>query len=236
MLAAGAYTADGPDTTLLAGPLWDRSGSPLVAGARLRRTLDLRTGVLAEEISHRASVAQGDPLRLAGPARDRRPARGGAPAPDAGRSAARCSGWSRHVPAASIVEGRSTMSVEPQASARIVAAAERDPNGGSLARTARPTGDLPCRAGRRRRSRTASSEPWSKPKATGFDRLLVEQRAAWAGRWADADIRIEGDDELERAVRFGLFHLMGSVGDSGEAAVGARGDQRQRLSRSCVLG
>ena len=45
----------------------------------------------------------------------------------------------------------------------------------------------------------------------------------WARRWADADIRIEGDDELERAVRFGLFHLMGSVGDLGEAAVGARG-------------
>ncbi len=60
-------------------------------------------------------------------------------------------------------------------------------------------------------------------EATGFDRLLVEQRAAWARRWADADIRIEGDDELERAVRFGLFHLMGSVADSGEAAVGARG-------------
>ena len=60
-------------------------------------------------------------------------------------------------------------------------------------------------------------------EATGFDGLLVEQRAAWARRWADADIRIEGDDELDRAVRFGLFHLMGSVGDTDEAAVGARG-------------
>jgi trehalose/maltose hydrolase-like predicted phosphorylase len=60
-------------------------------------------------------------------------------------------------------------------------------------------------------------------EAAGFDRLLVEQRAAWARRWADADIRIEGDDELERAVRFALFHLLGSVGDSGEAALGARG-------------
>ena len=75
---------------------------------------------------------------------------------------------------------------------------------------------------RRPRSSTRF-EIWSTVEATGFDRLLVEQRATWARRWADADIRIEGDDELERAVRFGLFHLMGSVGDSGEAAVGARG-------------
>jgi trehalose/maltose hydrolase-like predicted phosphorylase len=57
----------------------------------------------------------------------------------------------------------------------------------------------------------------------GFDQLLVEQRTAWAARWADADIRIEGDDELQRALRIGLFHLMASVPDVGEAAVGARG-------------
>ena len=34
---------------------------------------------------------------------------------------------------------------------------------------------------------------------------------------------IEGDPELQRAVRFTLFHLMASVADEGEAAVGARG-------------
>ena len=34
---------------------------------------------------------------------------------------------------------------------------------------------------------------------------------------------IEGDPELQRAVRFALFHLISSVGDRGEAAVGARG-------------
>ncbi len=57
----------------------------------------------------------------------------------------------------------------------------------------------------------------------GFERLLVEHRCAWGRRWENADILIEGDAELQLAVRFALFHLMASVADSGEAAVGARG-------------
>ena len=39
----------------------------------------------------------------------------------------------------------------------------------------------------------------------------------------EADVVIDGDDELQRAIRFALFHLMASVADRGEAAVGARG-------------
>ncbi len=57
----------------------------------------------------------------------------------------------------------------------------------------------------------------------GFEALLHEQREAWARRWQEADIRIDGDPELQGAIRFALFHLMASVGDRGEAAVGARG-------------
>jgi beta-phosphoglucomutase family hydrolase len=57
----------------------------------------------------------------------------------------------------------------------------------------------------------------------GFADLLAEQREAWARRWDDALICIEGDPELELAVRFGLFHLMASVPTSGEAVVGPRG-------------
>jgi trehalose/maltose hydrolase-like predicted phosphorylase len=57
----------------------------------------------------------------------------------------------------------------------------------------------------------------------GFERLLNEHRAAWARRWEEADVTIVGDPELQFAVRFALFHLMASVGDRGEAAVGARG-------------
>ncbi|MDQ4097194.1 MAG: glycoside hydrolase family 65 protein, partial [Actinomycetota bacterium] len=57
----------------------------------------------------------------------------------------------------------------------------------------------------------------------GFDRLLAEHRRAWAARWDAGDIVVEGDADMQLAVRFALFHLMGSVADTGEAAVGARG-------------
>ena len=57
----------------------------------------------------------------------------------------------------------------------------------------------------------------------GFERLLREHREAWARRWQQADVVVEGDPELQRAIRFALFHLMASVGDSGESPVGARG-------------
>jgi trehalose/maltose hydrolase-like predicted phosphorylase len=57
----------------------------------------------------------------------------------------------------------------------------------------------------------------------GFETLLTEHRAAWADRWECADVVVDGDAELTRAVRFALFTLMASVRDDGEAAVGARG-------------
>jgi trehalose/maltose hydrolase-like predicted phosphorylase len=57
----------------------------------------------------------------------------------------------------------------------------------------------------------------------GFERLLYEHREAWARRWREAEIVIDGDDELQREVRFALFHLVSSVADNGEAAVAARG-------------
>jgi trehalose/maltose hydrolase-like predicted phosphorylase len=60
-------------------------------------------------------------------------------------------------------------------------------------------------------------------REAGFDRLLGEHRERWARRWEEADIVLERDAELQCAVRFALFHLMASVGDRGEAAVGARG-------------
>jgi trehalose/maltose hydrolase-like predicted phosphorylase len=57
----------------------------------------------------------------------------------------------------------------------------------------------------------------------GFERLLREHSEAWTQRWREADVAVEGDAELQLAVRFALFHMMASVGDEGEAAVGARG-------------
>jgi HAD superfamily hydrolase (TIGR01509 family) len=58
---------------------------------------------------------------------------------------------------------------------------------------------------------------------TGFEKLLGEQRDAWAKRWDGADIEIDGDDSAQSAIRYALFHLMSCAPTSGEAGVGARG-------------
>ncbi len=92
VLATGAYTADGPDTCLLSGPALGSVRIAALAGARLRRTLDLRTGVLSEETSHRRASRRALRFASLDPAGDRRPACRGTPAPDAGRSSARRSG------------------------------------------------------------------------------------------------------------------------------------------------
>ncbi|MGZ4418555.1 MAG: glycosyl hydrolase family 65 protein, partial [Gaiellaceae bacterium] len=57
----------------------------------------------------------------------------------------------------------------------------------------------------------------------GFEGLLREHRERWASRWQEADVVVEGDPGLQRGIRLALFHLIASVADGGEAAVGARG-------------
>jgi len=41
----------------------------------------------------------------------------------------------------------------------------------------------------------------------GFDNLLEEQRQAWAKKWEDSDIIIEGDVAAQQGIRFNIFHL-----------------------------
>ena len=53
--------------------------------------------------------------------------------------------------------------------------------------------------------------------STGWERLLEEQRAYLDTFWAAADIEIEGDAELQQAIRFALFHTL---------QAGARGERR----------
>ncbi|MFW3172419.1 glycoside hydrolase family 65 protein [Geodermatophilus sp. CPCC 206100] len=45
-------------------------------------------------------------------------------------------------------------------------------------------------------------------KLAGFERLLREQREVLDQHWMHADVEIEGDDELQQAVRVGVFHLL----------------------------
>ncbi|QIX61630.1 glycoside hydrolase family 65 protein [Hymenobacter sp. BT18] len=41
----------------------------------------------------------------------------------------------------------------------------------------------------------------------GFDKMLEEQAAAWAAKWAESDIIIEGDAAAQQAIRFNIFQL-----------------------------
>ena len=43
---------------------------------------------------------------------------------------------------------------------------------------------------------------------TGWDGMLTEQRAYLDEFWEGADVEVEGDAEIQQAVRFGLFHIL----------------------------
>ena len=45
-------------------------------------------------------------------------------------------------------------------------------------------------------------------RLTGWDGLVAEQRAFLDAFWADADVEVDGDPEVQQAVRFALFHVM----------------------------
>ena len=57
----------------------------------------------------------------------------------------------------------------------------------------------------------------------GFERELGLQREVYARMWEEADIRIKGDFDLNRAIRFNVFHLMSTANDHDERInVGAK--------------
>ncbi|TYP89163.1 glycoside hydrolase family 65 protein [Blastococcus xanthinilyticus] len=60
-------------------------------------------------------------------------------------------------------------------------------------------------------------------KLAGFERLLREQRELLDQHWDEADVEIDGDDELQQAVRVGMFHVL-QAGLRGERqAIPAKG-------------
>jgi len=57
----------------------------------------------------------------------------------------------------------------------------------------------------------------SAARLTGWEGLLAEQRAYLDDFWSHADVELEGDPEIQQAVRFALFHVL---------QAGARGEGR----------
>jgi alpha,alpha-trehalose phosphorylase len=45
-------------------------------------------------------------------------------------------------------------------------------------------------------------------RLAGWDRLLADQRAFLDDFWSGADVELDGDAEIQQAVRFGIFHVL----------------------------
>ena len=57
----------------------------------------------------------------------------------------------------------------------------------------------------------------------GWDGLLAAQREYLDEFWAGADVEIDGDPQLQQAVRFGLFHVMQAGARAERRAIAAKG-------------
>jgi len=221
VLAAGVYTGTGPDQHLLPGPVWTGLGISPVPDAD-RRVLDLRTGVLARtELSapdhplrtlRLASIAAPGVVAMRAEAGDGRLEPAGAPL--------------RQPPGAVTATGRQGRAhwawTDAEAGGGIGAAAVQhsERHGGTrvvqriAAYSASRTGPPDLRAATARLQAAADA---------GFDRLLAEQRAAWAARWDAVDASVRGDPDTQLRLRFALFQLWCAIKDRGELAAGARG-------------
>ncbi|HEX5949819.1 MAG TPA: glycosyl hydrolase family 65 protein [Actinomycetota bacterium] len=220
VLAAGIYDGEGSESSLLTCPVWAQLSLWLDEDEDdVARVLDMRTALLHEEA--RTDGANVRSVRFASLARPGL-------------------GVFRTQTASAPVEPRPAPSLPPglegeqgrldgipwarlQATEGGVATAVRDAarhvDGSHVVE--RFAAYVPDAHRRPRRTRAVRTVDQAADE--GFERLLREHRVAWSRRWEDADVRIEGDDDLQRQVRLALFHLMGSVADEGEAAVGARG-------------
>lgn len=58
---------------------------------------------------------------------------------------------------------------------------------------------------------------------TGWEGLQAEQRAYLDEYWAGADVDLDGDPEVQQAVRFGLFHILQSAARAEQRPIPAKG-------------
>ena len=60
--------------------------------------------------------------------------------------------------------------------------------------------------------------------ARGFDQLISDQARAWADKWEEADIVIEGDVAAQQAIRFNIFQLYQTyTGEDERLNIGPKG-------------
>jgi trehalose/maltose hydrolase-like predicted phosphorylase len=218
-LIAGVYQGDGPATELLVAPDWHRLPVDVRDPGLLRRTLDLRAGLLREELVDDEELCSVRFLPLDAPGTAVLRGAHSDGTPDSAALTPPASGGTVETGQAG---DRRWMRVPSSPGGIAAAAAERTVAGGNgMTRVDRFAGYAadPLEAPDVRDA-LARVDPLVE---RGFERLLVEHRARWASRWADSDVVVEGDDALQQGIRFALFHLHGAAREGGEAAVGARG-------------
>jgi trehalose/maltose hydrolase-like predicted phosphorylase len=63
-----------------------------------------------------------------------------------------------------------------------------------------------------------------RPAAAGLDAALHAHEQAWSRRWDVAEVRLDGDPELQRALHFAGYHLIGAANpEDDRVSIGARG-------------
>ncbi len=219
VLMSGVYTRTGAEAHLLAAPRWNTIALDEPSPRAVRRVLDLHAGVLQQQLQ--SETGRIDALLLSSLAR---------PATSALRVRDRSAGQhlSRPLsapPGPTLEQGQrdGAMWMRVRGRPGSIVTAARDQLTGTvgdrvLDRVAAYEG-----AARGPADEGAALDRLQCARGLGFDRLLAEHRRAWASRWEDADVLIDGDPELQLAVRFAIFHLLASAPDHGDAAVGARG-------------
>ncbi|HEY7047239.1 MAG TPA: family 65 glycosyl hydrolase, partial [Jatrophihabitantaceae bacterium] len=105
---------------------------------------------------------------------------------------------------------------------------------------ARLTGGIPLNAGERLGLTKFVAYGWSSLRSvpalrdqvdgalsmvvrTGWDQLVADQRTVMDEFWEGADVSVDGDDTVQQAVRFGLFHTMQAAMRSEQRAIPAKG-------------
>jgi trehalose/maltose hydrolase-like predicted phosphorylase len=219
VVMSGVYTRTGAETHLLAAPRWNTISVRDCSPRSVRRVLDLHAGVLQQQLQSESGRI--DALLLSSLARPSTAAlrvRDRSESMHLSRSLAAPSGPTYEE---GQIDGSAWMRVRGRPGSIVTAAHDQLRGTASdrvLDRIAAYEG-----VARGEADESVARDRLRLAQGVGFDGLLVEHRRAWASRWEDADMRIDGDPQLQLAVRLAIFHLMASVSDGGEAAVGARG-------------
>jgi trehalose/maltose hydrolase-like predicted phosphorylase len=221
VMVAGVWTDAGPDADLLRLPDWTHLDGELQPERSMRRVLDLRSGIV-----HHVATGSRGPFRAVTFAS--RPLPGVAALRAVGAGVAD----EQHAPLALHDRPHVRHPLGPDGLRHdhrvtgerggVAVAAAQWPTSGDGTRFDRLAA---YRMGRRRApGPQAAARLLARAERLGFDGLLARQRRWWEARWHEMGIRVEGDEDLQRAIRFTLFHLDASIAvGQREAPLGPRG-------------